>query len=770
MSSWRNKDPEAHLESVKYDNPVPSRTHILEQFDSPKTRLSHADLCRAFFIDDAERAEGLRRRLIAMARDHQLVSVGKGRYSLLRAEDLIEGDVRIGGDGSGRVFAANPGESVYLPPFETKSVMHGDRIVVRVMGLDERGRLEGRIVRIVTRNVSEAVGRFYTEAGNAYVTPDHKRLNQEILIKDMGGLSPNDGQIVGVRISRWPDRHRMAEGTLVDVLGDHMAPGMETDIAIRNFGIPHEWSEAGLVEADGLPDAVLEEDHSGRVDLRQLPFVTIDGEDARDFDDAVYAEKKKGGGWKLWVAIADVGHYVLTGSALDHDALERGNSVYFPSRVVPMLPEKISNGLCSLNPHVDRLAMVCEMSVSARGQLSRFCFYEAVIHSHARLTYTRVARALADEESVSADPAIANFLPRLHVLHDLYRVLRASRDARGSLDFDTQETRIRFDTKGKIASIDPVERNDAHKLIEECMLLANVAAARLLDKEKLPGLYRVHAAPASDRLEGLQLQLAELGLHLHYKGLSPTPENFATLLGIAARRPDFPLIQMMVLRSLPQAVYLAEAGGHFGLNLERYAHFTSPIRRYSDLVVHRCIKALIRSDRKTSYVRRHPAEVGRPLAQALPRSPVAMDAIAEQVSTTERRADDATRDVMDWLKCEYMQDKLGDRFEGIISSVTAFGIFVRLVEHHVEGLVHISQLHADYYVHDAARHRLVGERSGQVFALGDHIMVQVARVDLDERQIDFQPVVAKKEARKGWPSTRDKPRRRRPPRGRKGGR
>ncbi|WP_165674567.1 ribonuclease R, partial [Metapseudomonas otitidis] len=517
-------------------------------------------------------------------------------------------------------------------------------------------------------------------------------------------------------------------------------PGMEIEVALRSYDIPHEWPEAVEKEAAKLKPEVAEKDKQKRVDLRDLPLVTIDGEDARDFDDAVYAEARKGGGWRLFVAIADVSHYVKVGSALDEEAAKRGNSVYFPEKVVPMLPEVLSNGLCSLNPQVDRLAMVCEVTLSRAGKMTGYEFYEAVIHSHARLTYTKVSQLLETPDSPEGQQLaeqMPHLVPHLQQLYKLYKVLLAARHKRGAIDFETQETRIVFGADRKIAEIRPTQRNDAHKLIEECMLCANVATARFMQDHDIPSLYRVHDGPPAERLEKLRLFLGELGLTLNKGKGEPTPSDYQALLETIRDRPDYHLIQTVMLRSLSQAVYSADNQGHFGLNYDAYTHFTSPIRRYPDLLVHRAIRSVIRSKRETEHVRRAGA-AAMPKARIYPYDEAALERLGEQCSMTERRADEATRDVTNWLKCEYMRERVGETFPGVISAVTGFGLFVELTDIYVEGLVHVTALPGDYYHFDAIHHRLAGERSGRSFRLGDQVEVVIARVDLDERKIDFE--------------------------------
>ena len=542
-----------------------------------------------------------------------------------------------------------------------------------------------------------------------------------------------------MRITHQPNKRNQAVGEVAEILGEHMAPGMEIDVAIRTHEIPHEWPAEASNEAAQLKAEVTEADKQDRIDLRDMPFVTIDGEDARDFDDAVYCRKRTLGGWRLYVAIADVSHYVRIGTALDAEAHRRATSVYFPERVIPMLPEAISNGLCSLNPHVDRLVMVCEMTISGNGKLGGYQFYEGLIHSHARLTYTKVGAMLDgdDEQYLPLRQEYNHVVKPVDQLHKLYSALRSARDARGAIDFETQETRIIFGEDRKIDAIVPVHRNDAHKLIEECMLAANVSTAKFLEKHKLDGLFRVHKGPKPSKLENLRGFLGEMGLSLK-GGDEPQPKHYQALLSSIKDRPDANLVQTVMLRSLSQAVYTPENEGHFGLGYSAYAHFTSPIRRYPDLLVHRAIRSVIQSKQSSRYVKRITATQKQPASPWYPYSTANVVVFGEHCSTAERRADAAVWDVEGWLKCEYMQGHIGDYFYGTINAVTSFGLFVELEDVYVEGLVHISALPGDYYHFDAAKHCLQGERSGKSFRLGDTIEVQVVRVDLDEKKIDFE--------------------------------
>ena len=630
---------------------------------------------------------------------------------------------------------------VFLSSRQMRLVFDGDEVVVRITGTDRKGRSEGAIVEVVERRTEQLVGRYFTENGIHFVRPDNPRISQDVLLVADGTGGAEPGQIVVATITQQPDRRHQAAGRVSSVLGEHLAPGLEIDIAIHNFSIPNAWSPALEKEVEGISSEVLEADKGLRVDLRDLPLVTIDGEDARDFDDAVYCQPASRNGWTLYVAIADVSHYVKPGSELDLEAYQRGNSVYFPGQVVPMLPEKLSNGLCSLQPAVDRLCMVCEMRIDASGKVMRFRFYEGIMHSRARLTYTQVASMIeqrGDAES-GVRKQFAPIVKHVDHLHDLYQALRERRDVRGAIDFETTETRILFDAERKIEKIIPTDRTEAHRLIEECMLSANVCAATLLEKSKLPALYRVHEVPKEEKLDNLREFLGEIGLSLQ-GGDSPSPLDYQSVLSQVADRPDAAVIQSVMLRSMRQAVYQDDNKGHFGLNYEAYSHFTSPIRRYADLLVHRAIRGLLRSKKRVAHLNRVEGAELWPLTQSYPYNAEQISEAGSHCSMTERRADDATRSVDSWLKCQYLVDQVGNEFSGVVTSVTGFGLFVQLDELFIEGLVHITGLPRDYYNFEAAHHRLVGERTGRVFRLGDRLSVIVTRVDVDERKIDFDLV------------------------------
>ena len=731
-------DPFASREAEKYENPIPSREFILKHLEASVGPLSHEELCGVFELESADAIEALRRRLGAMERDGQAVRNRRGGYGPLDKMNLIKGRVSGHPEGFGFVISPTRDGDVFLSSRQMRRVFDGDEVVVRITGTDRKGRSEGAIVEVVERRTQQLVGRYFTENGIHFVRPDNPRISQDVLLVADGTGGAKPGQIVVVTITQQPDRRHQAAGRVSSVLGEHLAPGLEIDIAIHNFGIPNAWSPPLEKEVEAISSEVLEADKDLRVDLRDLPLVTIDGEDARDFDDAVYCQPASRNGWTLYVAIADVSHYVKPGSELDLEAYQRGNSVYFPGQVVPMLPEKLSNGLCSLQPAVDRLCMVCEMRIDASGKVTRFRFYEAVMHSRARLTYTQVAGMI--EQRGDTDSGVrkqfAHIVEHVDHLHDLYQALRERRDVRGAIDFETTETRILFDAERKIEKIIPTERTEAHRLIEECMLSANVCAATLLEKSKLPALYRVHEVPKEEKLDNLREFLGEIGLSLP-GGDSPSPLDYQAVLSQVADRPDAAVIQSVMLRSMRQAVYQDDNKGHFGLNYEAYSHFTSPIRRYADLLVHRAIRGLLRSKKRVAHLNRVEGAALWPLTQSYPYNAEQISEAGSHWSMTERRAGDATRSVDSWLKCQYLVDQVGNEFSGVVTSVTGFGLFVQLDELFIEGLVHITGLPRDYYNFEAAHHRLVGERTGRVFRLGDRLNVIVTRVDVDERKIDF---------------------------------
>lgn len=741
MTHWTlSDDPHAEREAHKYDKPAPSREYLLARLEDIGKPITHERMSQQLGLDDEELQEAVRRRLAAMERDGQVLRNRAGAYALIDKLDLIKGKVLGHRDGFGFLLRDDGKKpDLVLPPRQMRRVFHGDHVLARVSGRDRRGRDEATIAEVLARNTQTIVGVYRQNTPEfGVLIPENARITQEIIIPHSACGGAKDGQVVSAHIVKQPETRVQPVGEVIEVLGERMDPGMEIDIAIRSYEIPAEFPPEVHDQIAGMSAEVAEEDTHRRIDLRDVPLVTIDDESAKDFDDAVCAWKTKSGSWKLLVAIADVSHYVRPGSALDQEAIRRGNSVYFPGQVVPMLPELLSNGLCSLNPAVDRLALVCEMNISQSGAISRYRFYEAVFQSHARLTYNKVAAILDDEgeHGESLREEYSELVPSLKNLHALYRLLREARVERGAIDFETTETAIVFNDERKIEKIVPRSRNDAHKIIEECMLAANVATARFLDKHDLPALYRIHEKPSPERLDKLRLFLNELGLSLA-GGDDPSPQDYRDLAEAIKGRPDTDVIQTVMLRSMSRAVYSPQNDGHFGLAYPAYAHFTSPIRRYPDLLVHRAIRSVIRGPRQTNTVLRADGAAVEPPSKWAPYTFEQMLELGEHCSMTERRADDATRDVEDWLKCEFMSDKLGEVYDGTIASVTQFGIFVRLDEVYVEGLVHVTSLPSDYYHYEPEKHRLKGERSGMSYRLGDGVTVQVARVDLDDRKIDF---------------------------------
>ena len=758
----KSKDPHAQREAENYANPIPSREFILQLLEQIGEPIGHLALCEQMKLTSEEQIEALRRRLIAMSRDGQIISNRRGLFGLAAHMDLIKGRIQGNKDGYGFFIPEDGSGDMFLGTREMEKLFDGDEVLARHSGFDNRGRREGMIVEILKRRFEQIVGRYYREDGFGILVPDSKRVSHEILIPDQNAGSAEDGQFVVAQITEYPSKRRKAVAKIVEVLGDSTTPGLEIEVAVRSHDIPHVWPSAVEKETYRFAEEVGEADLQGRADLRDIPFVTIDGEDAKDFDDAVFARRHKKGGWTLFVAIADVSHYVKIGSALDEEAITRATSVYFPGHVIPMLPEKLSNGLCSLKPKVDRLTMVCEMKISESGEMTDYSFYEAVIHSHGRMTYNEVSDIVELAEN-DAQKSIQETIKKRHEsliehfenLYSLFHALKAVRDSGGAMDFDTTETRIVFGEDRKIREIVPVFRNDAHRLIEECMLCANVAAARLLEDSKLPALYRVHEGPNPTKLENLRMFLKELDLHLP-GGDKPEPADYQYVLKQMAGRPDRILLQTMLIRSLMQAVYSPENLGHFGLGYDAYAHFTSPIRRYPDLLVHRAIRYLVRN-KPGAHVKKQPGAADLAKKTIYPFDLKQMVELGEICSTSERRADAASYSVIDALKCEYMQDRVGDEFIGTVTSVTSFGLFVELNEIYVEGLVHISELSNDYYHFDPVHHSLSGERSQKTYRLGDSVEVKVVRVDLDEKKIDLQMVGLKQSAKKFGKSKVKKP-------------
>ena len=692
-------------ETPRYAVEIPGREAILEILTREGVPVAPERLADLLGVSGDEAREGFERRLAAMEREGQVVANRRGHILIADKAGLIRGKVIGHADGFGFLHPDDGRDDLFLGPKEMHKVLHGDVVLGRVSGVDRRGRLEASIVEVLERANKKVVGRLYIERDVAFVIAENKRISQDILVRpeSLGGAKP--GQVVVVELMEQPSKHAEPVGRVLEILGNYADPGMEIEIALRKHDLPYEWPRDAEAAAKKLGKKVEAKDVKGRRDLRKLPFVTIDGETAKDFDDAVYAERH-GKGFRLWVAIADVSHYVKPGDPLDRESYNRGNSVYFPRRVIPMLPEELSNELCSLKPEVDRLVMVCEMEIGASGAVKGYEFYAGVIHSHERMTYTKVAAMIEGRQKSR---------PEIDTLYQVFHALLGAREKRGAIDFDSVETQMIFDDKGKIERIVRVQRNDAHRLIEECMLAANVSASDFLEKNEQPTLYRVHEGPTPEKLESLRTMLKDFGLTLG-GGDKPSAKDYAVLLERIKDRPYAGMLQTVMLRSLQQAVYTPENVGHFGLAYDAYAHFTSPIRRYPDLLVHRGIKAVLAGQRYQAG---------------------ALDAIGVHCSETERRADDATRDVEAWLKCYYMQDHVGEEFDGTISGVTSFGLFITLDDLYIDGLVHISDLGQDYFQFDAAKHTLRGQRSGVSYQLAGRVRVKVVRVNLEQAKIDF---------------------------------
>ncbi|MWP48227.1 MULTISPECIES: ribonuclease R [unclassified Gilliamella] len=736
------KDPFFDREAEKYDSPIASRELILDYLKQEAKPASLEKIAQAVDIKNDEQKVALHRRLRAMERDGQVVFTRRKCYALPEKFDMVKGKVIAHRDGFGFLRVEGNPEDYFLAPEQMKKVLQGDVILAQPIGTQYRGKTEARVVRILEPRSNQIVGRYFIEQGVGFVVPDDSRLNFDILITGKPDRTVRMGAVVVVELQQRPERRQKAVGVIKEVLGEMMGTNLAIDIALRNHEIPYELPKAVEIEASKFADQVPESAKKGRKDLRNLPLVTIDGEDARDFDDAVYCQKNRGGGYRLWVAIADVSYYVRPSKALDKEACLRGTSVYFPSRVVPMLPEVLSNGLCSLNPQVDRLCLVCEMTVSNRGRLTGYEFYEAVMNSHARLTYTKVAKILEGDEELREH--YRDLVPHLENLYGLYNVLDKARVTRGAIGFESEEPKFIFNADKRIESVELAQRNVAHKIIEECMILANVAAAKLVIKADIPALFRVHDRPDEDRINNLRSLLSELGLSLG-GGANPKPKDIAELMTVVETRPDHDMLQTVILRSMKQAIYDPENRGHFGLALEEYGHFTSPIRRYPDLLLHRAIKWILADEQqKTSKTGGYRYTTSEMLY------------FGEHCSMTERRADEAVRDVVDWLKCDYMQDHVGEVFNGTISSVVNFGFFVRLDDLFIDGLVHVSSLENDYYTFDGSRNRLIGENTRFVYRLGDKVQVKVDNVNPEERKIDFSLVGSNNKPKRQGKTAKDK--------------
>jgi ribonuclease R len=724
----RRDDPQAAREARRYERPIPSREAILALLEDSGQLLTTEKIAVALGLDEARDIEALTRRLAAMVRDAQLFQNRRGGYALARKLDLLSGTVLANADGYGFLRPDEGGEDLYLSPAQMRTVLHGDRALASVVGIDHRGRRKGAIVEVLERRSPRLVGNVVVDRGVTLVAPDDNRLQHDILIPPGQDLGAHAGQIVIAEITDQPTMQRGPIGRIVSILGDRLQPSLVVEMAIAHHDLPHAWPQAVTREVEAMPIEVSEAECDARTDLRRLPLVTIDGADSRDFDDAVWAETRKGGGFRLIVAIADVSHYVQPGSAIDVEAYERGTSTYFPGFVVPMLPEPLSNGLCSLNPDVDRLCMACDMQIDADGEVVRSRFYPAVMRSHARLTYNEVWKIVGENDRATR-ARHAQRVADLETLYALYKTLDKARRRRGTIEFDTVEAKFALGASGEVVSMGAEPRNDAHKLIEVCMIAANVEAAKFLSRKKIPALYRVHAPPREEKYEDLQEFLRQYKLKLPPHD-EVTPADYTRLLDKVRERPEFNLIQSLLLRSQSMAVYVPENEGHFGLALDAYAHFTSPIRRYPDLLVHRAIRYALGKGRPANYTYNE----------------TAMASMGVQCSQRERRAEEAERDVDERFKCAWMEKYVGSTFDGIVSGVTSFGLFVELVESRVSGLVHITQLPNDYYHFDSANHLLAGERRGLRFRLGDRVRVQVLRASMEERKIDFRLVATESEA------------------------
>ncbi len=711
-------DPQAAREATRYENPIASREAIIALLESRRELMKRKEIAAALELHDDDQREALRRRLRAMERDGQLHKNRRGAYGVAAKMDLYAGRVVGHPDGFGFVVPDSGGDDLYLHAKQMRKVMHGDRVHASVINVDHRGRLEGAIVEVLERSNSHLVGRYFEESGIGFVAPDEKRISHDVLIPAPDKRDATHGDFVYLEIVEQPDGRRQPIGKVIDVLGRSINAPMAAEVAIRNYDLPHEWPREVEQSAKRIDDFVGDGDLDARKDLRETALITIDGADARDFDDAVFCVAKPKGGWQLLVAIADVSHYVQPGSALDDEARKRGTSVYFPNRVVPMLPERLSNGICSLNPEVDRLCMVCDMHFDNSGKVVRSRFYDAVMHSHARLTYDQAWAFVGEQQG--GDDWSAEVKRSLSDLYDLYKTLRRRRDRRGAIDFDSTEVGFAFDESGEVMSIRPRRRNAAHMIIEECMIAANVEAAKFIEKQDIPAPFRVHPAPPEQKVADMADALGPLGLHLP-AAESLTPRDVSQLMAKASERPDFPMIQALLLRMQSLATYQPENAGHFGLALSAYAHFTSPIRRYPDLLLHRAIRHAINRQKKSTF--RYSDEQMKQLTQ--------------HCSMTERRAEEASRDVDSRLKCAYMQQHVGDSFTGSITGVTSFGIFVDLDDVYTSGLVHVTELPNDYYHFDPVQHTLTGEKRRRTFKLADRVRVKVARVDVDEREIDL---------------------------------
>ncbi|WP_058834342.1 ribonuclease R [Luteimonas abyssi] len=739
----RFHDPQAEREADRYANPIVSREAILLRLGEADGPQTADELAAHFELTAPDRFDALGKRLGAMVRDGQLLQNRRGGFVPVERLDLIPGTVIANPDGFGFLRPdTGAGDDLFLPPGEMRKVMHGDRAMASVTGMDRRGRREGAIVEVLERRLNRLIGRFTIESGISFVVPDDRRIQRNVQVPQDARNNAEHGQLVVCEIAQPGDARRPPIGRVLAVLGDALTPSLVVEAAIHGHELPHEFPQAVLDEATAIPMAVDAQTANARRDLRRLPLVTIDGEDAKDFDDAVWCEPNRDG-FRLVVAIADVSHYVTPGAPLDDEAQLRATSVYFPGFVVPMLPETLSNGICSLRPQVDRLCFVCDMQVGRDGTVQTSEFYEAVMHSHARLTYTQVWQAVGEDDPDAQAQVGDALMPQLRHLHQLYKVLSKARTKRGAIEFETSEVRFVLDNRGEVVQAGMLLRNDAHKLIEECMIAANVEAAKFLLGSDVPGMYRIHDKPPESKYADLLEFLKEFNLRMPAWS-KVRPKDFTQLLAKVRERPDAALLESVLLRSQSLAVYSAENIGHFGLALEAYSHFTSPIRRYPDLLVHRAIKHAL-SKKKPGAFRYSTSD---------------MASLALQCSERARRADEAEREVDERYRAAWMEQHVGGEFEGVISGVTSFGLFVELDQSKVNGLIHVTQLPHDFYHFDPVRKLLTGERTGRAFRLGDRLHVRVLKASLEERKIDFglvgEPRGPKAPPSRGKPAKRTK--------------
>ncbi|KGM56504.1 exoribonuclease R [Lysobacter arseniciresistens ZS79] len=722
----RPADPYADREAARYEQPIASREMILQLLSASDGPIEAEALAEKLGLTAPDRFDALTARLRAMVRDGQLLQNRRGGFVPAEQVDLVAGSVIANPDGFGFLRPDAGGDDLFLPPYEMRKVMHGDRVLASITGMDRRGRQEGAIVEVLERRLSRMIGRYILDDGVSYVEPDDRRIQRNVLIPPESRGDAQAGQLVVCELTRAPDARRPPMGRVLTVLGERLTASLAVQAAIHGHDIPHEFPQPVLDQAAAVPLDVPDADARGRVDIRDLPLVTIDGEDAKDFDDAVWCEPNREG-FRLVVAIADVSHYVRPGTPLDDEAQKRATSVYFPGFVVPMLPETLSNGICSLKPRVDRLCFVCDMQIDRKGEVTGSKFYEAVMHSHARLTYTQVWNAVgddaSDEDREDALGRIGTLLPQVQRLHQLYQVLAKARARRGAIEFESSEVRFVLGPKGEVTQAGMILRNDAHKLIEECMIAANVEAAKFLIEAEVPAPYRIHDRPPEQKYADLLEFLKEFKLRMP-PWTKVQPRDFTSLLKNIRERADSTLIESVLLRSQSLAVYQPENVGHFGLALEAYAHFTSPIRRYPDLLVHRAIKHAL-SGKKPEKFKYSPSDMAQ---------------LALQCSERSRRAEEAEREVDERYRAAWMEQHVGGEFDGVISGVTSFGLFVELDQSKVNGLIHVTQLPHDYYHFDPIRKTLTGERHGREFRLGDRVSIIVMKASVEERKIDFRLV------------------------------